>query len=148
MKNILKIVLVALIATTTVSLSAIADNDKPINVTQLPAIAQQVIKSHFSGKKVALAKQESGIIDKNYDVVFTDGSKIEFDRKGQWTEIDCRKSAVPTKLVPAAITKHIKANYAGQTIVRIEKDRNEYEVKLSNGIEIKFNAKFQVIDID
>lgn len=148
MKNILKIMIVALIATITVSVSAIADNDKPINVTQLPAVAQQVIKSHFGGKKVALAKQESGIIDKKYDVVFTDGSKIEFDRKGQWTEIDCRKSAVPTKLVPAAITKQVKANYAGQTIVRIEKDRNEYEVKLSNGIEITFNGKFQVIDID
>lgn len=28
------------------------------------------------------------------------------------------------------------------------RDRNEYDVKLSNGIELTFNKKFQVIDID
>ena len=33
-----------------------ADDDKPIQVTQMPQPAQQFIKRHFANSKVALAK--------------------------------------------------------------------------------------------
>ena len=36
-----------------------ADDDKPIQVTQMPQPAQQFIKQHFADSKVALAKMES-----------------------------------------------------------------------------------------
>ena len=36
-----------------------ADDDKPIQVTQMPQQAQQFIKQHFADSKVALAKMES-----------------------------------------------------------------------------------------
>ena len=56
-----------------------ADNDKPIEVSQLPAKAQTFIKTYFKNHKVALAKMESGVFYKSYDVVFTNGEKVEFD---------------------------------------------------------------------
>lgn len=148
MKTIIKKSIIALICIIGFQTQAMADNDKPINVNQLPAAAQQIIKNNFGTKKVALAKMESGLLDKSYDVIFTTGEKIEFDRKGNWTEVDCKRSAVPAKLIPAQIARYVKANYAGTRILKIEKDTNEYEVKLSSGIEIKFNKNFQVIDID
>lgn len=91
---------------------------------------------------------ESGLIDKSYDVIFTTGEKIEFDRNGNWTEIDCKRSSVPSKLVPTQINNYVNTNYSGNKILKIEKDRNEYEINLSNGVEIKFNKDFMVIDID
>ena len=52
-----------------------ADNDKPIQVSQLPAKAQTFIKTYFKDHKVAMAKLESGMFYKSYDVVFTNEKK-------------------------------------------------------------------------
>ena len=41
-----------------------ADNDKPIEVSQLPAKAQTFIKTYFKDHKVAMAKLESGMFYK------------------------------------------------------------------------------------
>lgn len=148
MKRIIQTALVALVCLVTFQVSAVADNDKPVSMTQLPTTAQQLIKKHFSKKKVALAKQETGLFEKSYDVVFNNGEKVEFDRRGNWTEIDCKMSAVPAALVPAKITQYVKSTYPGTKILKIEKDDNRYEIKLSNRLEITFNSSFQVVDID
>ena len=55
MKRIIQSAVVALVCLVAFSVSALADNDKPVNVNQLPATAQQTLKKHFSAKKVALA---------------------------------------------------------------------------------------------
>ena len=125
-----------------------ADNNKPIKVTELPAKAQMVLSQHFKNQKVAFASIESGIIDKNYDVVMQNGTKLEFDKKGNVTEIDCKQGAVPEKLIPQAIYTYLQENHSGQTVRKIEFNKNEYEVELSNGLDITFNKHFQVIDID
>lgn len=125
-----------------------ADDDKPIQVTQMPQPAQQFIKQHFPSGKVALAKMESDFLYKSYEVLFTDGSKIEFDKKGKWTEVDCKNGAVPTAIIPAAIQKYVITNYPDAEITKIELDKKEYEVKLSNRTELKFDLKCNLIDID
>ena len=127
---------------------AVADNDKPIAFSSIPAAAQQLVKKYFSNKKVAMTKMESNLVWKSYDVVFASGEKLEFDGKGNWTEISCKSSSVPTALLPTAIAKYVKETYSGCTVLKIEKDRNEYEVKLSNGTEVTFNSQFVVTDID
>ncbi|MCI6336495.1 MAG: PepSY-like domain-containing protein [Prevotella sp.] len=125
-----------------------ADNNKPIKVTELPVKAQTVLSQHFNNQKVTFASIESGIIDKNYDVVLQNGTKLEFDKKGNVTEIDCKQGAVPEKLIPQAINTYLQENHSGQTVRKIEFNKNEYELELSNGIDITFNKHFQVIDID
>lgn len=138
---------VALFAT--LPFTAVADNDKPINVNQLPAKAQQVMNTHFKGQKVALAKMESGLIEKSYDVILANGTKVEFDRNGSWTEVSCPATAsVPTAFIPAAIANYIKSTYQGAKVLKIERDGKGYDVKLSNGTELEFNSKCQLIDID
>lgn len=148
MKASLKFFMAALLGLLLVGIPAVADNDRPVAVNSLPAVARQVIAKHFAGHKVALAKMESGIVSKNYDVVFTNGDKVEFDRKGGWTEISCKHSGVPAALIPAAIKNYVNSNYEGNKVVKIERDSRTYEVELSNGLEITFNNKFQVTDID
>ena len=125
-----------------------ADNDKPIQVNQLPAKAQTFINTYFKGQKVALAKQESELFYKSYDVMFANGEKVEFDKAGEWTEVQCRQSEVPAQIVPEAIKAYVKTNYPDAKILQIERDNKEYEVKLSNRWEITFDSKMRVIDID
>lgn len=148
MKANLKIWILAFFGILFMGTTAMADDGKPVTVNSLPVAARQIITKHFSAKKVALAKKESGLVSRSYDVVFTDGSKIEFDKKGAWTEISSRRSAVPSALVPAAIRNYVKGHYNGNNIVKIERDGSKYEVGLSNGLELTFNNKFQLIDVD
>lgn len=127
---------------------ALADNDKPIQVNQMPQSAQLFIKKYFADSKVALAKMESDFLYKSYEVIFTNGNKVEFDKKGEWTEVDCKYGSVPGAVVPAAIQKYVASNYQDAKILKIERDNKDYEVKLSNRTELKFDLKFNLIDID
>lgn len=132
----------------TLQTMAYADDDKPIQVTQMPQSAQQFIKQHFADSKVALAKMESDFLYKSYEVIFTNGNKVEFDKKGDWTEVDCKYGHVPAAVVPTAIQKYVTTNYPDAKILKIERDKKDYEAKLSNRIELKFDLKFNLIDID
>ena len=128
--------------------AAQANDDKPIKVEQLPQASQQFIKKHFAGKSIAIAKMESGILEKSYDVIFTNGDKLEFDRKGQWTDVDCKFSEVPASIVPKQIADYVKQNHKGVKILKIERERNRHDVDLSNGWELTFDKNFNVVDID
>ena len=126
-----------------------AGNDKPIQVSEMPKIAQEFIKKHFAGKSVALAKVDTEFMDKNYDVIFTSGEKVEFDKKGNWTKVDCEHSQVPEAIIPVAIQKYVSQHYPDAKVVKIElTDHKGYDVDLSNGIDIEFDKKMRVRDID
>ena len=103
--------------------TACADNDKPIAVTQLPQKAQLFIKTHFPKEKVALAKLE---------------------RK----EVECKYSTVPTAIIPVQIASYVSQNYPDTQIVQIDRDKRDYEVKLTNRLELTFDLNFNLIDID
>ena len=118
------------------------------NPAKLPQAAQAVLNKHFAGKEILLTKQDREWTRRYYDVIFVDGSKIEFDSNGQWTEIDCLQGAVPDALVPQQILTFVKKKFPNCQITQIDRDRRGYDVDLSNGLEIEFNKNFQVIDID
>lgn len=131
------------------NLTVWAGNDKPIQVTEMPKSAQQFIKNHFANQSIAMAKVETEFMDKNYDVIFTNGDKVEFDKKGKWTKVDCEHSQVPQAIIPMAIQHYVAKNYPEAKVVKIEvTDRKGYDVDLSNGFDIEFDKKMNVRDID
>lgn len=145
----MKKLVLAIVAMFTLSSVAMADNDKPVQVNQLPAKAQTFLQTYFKDVKVALATQETELFSKSYDVVFNTGDKVEFNKSGEWTEVRCRQTGVPAPIIPAPIAEYVKTNYPDAQILQIERDdRGEYEIKLSNRWEITFNKQMQVIDID
>ena len=148
MKRILRILMIAICCMVSCNMVANAGNDKPISVNALPAKAQTLLSQHFNGQKVMLATIESGVVSRSYDVVLQNGTKLEFDKKGNLTEIDCKQATVPDQLIPQAIKNYLMANYAGQSVKMIELNKNEYEVELANGLDLTFNKHFQLIDID
>jgi hypothetical protein len=131
------------------NLAVFADNDKPIQVTEMPKEAQSFVKSHFANQSVAVAKMETDFLDKTYDVIFTNGDKVEFDKKGNWTKVDCEHTQVPQAVIPAAIQQYVSKNYPDAKVVKIEKtDRKGFDVDLSNGFDIEFDKKMRVVEID
>ena len=148
MKRIFRILMIAICCMVSCNMAANAGNDKPISVNALPAKAQTLLNNHFNSQKVMLATIESGVVSRNYDVVLQNGTKLEFDKKGNLTEINCKQGIVPALLIPQAIKNYLKDNYAGQSVKKIEMNKNEYEVELTNGLDLTFNKHFQLIDID
>lgn len=144
----MRILMIAICCMMSFNIVANAGNDKPINVNELPAKAQTLLSKHFKGQKVMLATIESGFVSRSYDVVLRNGTKLEFDKKGNLTEIDCKQGIVPSQLIPQPIKNYLKENYRGETVRKIEWNKKEYEVELTNGIDLTFNKHFQLIDID
>ena len=145
----MKKTLFLLVSLFVMNLVAFADNDKPIQVTEMPKAAQTFIKSHFADQSVAIAKLENDFMNKSYDVIFTNGDKVEFDKKGNWTNVDCEHTQVPVAVIPQAIQDYVSKNYPNAKVVKIEKtDRKGYDVDLSNGFELEFDKKMRVVEID
>ncbi len=144
MKQIILSLTIVIIAVT----SVFADNDKPITVEQLPANARQFIEKYFSETKVSSVKMETDIFDKSYEVVFTNGNKIEFDGTGEWEDVDCKFTQVPESIVPQKIKDYVVANYKDTKILKIDRDKRKYEVKLSNKLELEFDSEFNLSKID
>ncbi len=145
----MKKILLTLIAIFSVGIfAASADNDKIINKSQLPAQAQQFIEAHFAGVNLTYAKEERNLFFNSYEVKLANGAKIEFSSKGNWEEVDCRFGEVPAAIIPQAIKDYIDQNFKGEKVLVIEKDRNDYDVKLSNRLELKFDKDFNIYDID
>ena len=125
-----------------------ADDDKPVTVDQLPQKAQAFIKQYFADKQVSLAKQERDFFDKSYEVMFVNGEKVEFDKNGEWKDVDCKFSEVPADIIPQAIKDHIASLYPGAKVLQIDRDSRGYEVQLNNRLELSYNTSFQLTDID
>lgn len=122
---------------------AMAD-DKPIEFNNLPEAAKSLVKEHFADKKITSATMDKDGMDTEYKVHFSDGCKVEFNKDGQWRDLDCEKAMVPPSLIPEKIAKHLIDTYPGIKVLKMEKERSGYDLKLSNGLELKFdnNQKF------
>lgn len=128
----------------TMCMSIMADNDRVITFDQLPTQAQTLLKKHFADKVPLVVTVDWD----DYKVMYQSGEKVEFDKKGNWKEFECKTSAVPTALIPEQIKTKVKTTFPGATILKLDRDRRGYSVKLNNGMEIEFDKKFQVVEID
>jgi hypothetical protein len=146
MKNLIKAAMVVLIAGS--SFQAIGQ-EKVIEVNNLPKAAQSFISSNYGNDKVALVKSEKELMQSiEYKVVLASGIELEFDSKGNWTEVDAKSKSVPQGIVPAKIKSYVQKSFPNNNIVQINKDSKGYEVELTNGIEVKFNKNAEFIKID
>lgn len=139
---------ITLISLLIINIPAMADDDKPVEVSAMPVKAQEFMHKYFPGNKVAVAKQEGTFLLKSYDVIFINGDKLEFDRNGNWTNVECKYTLVPDGIAPAPIDAYIKTNYPQAKLKGIEKEERHYDVELDNGIDLKFNSSFKLVKID
>lgn len=116
----------------------------PIKQSELPKPAQSFITKYFAKDGVKKVEKDNGRRGMEYEVDFTSGAEVEFTSDGNWKEVKAAKGkAVPAEIVPTAISKYVSTNHKGQTIVEIERTHGGYELKLSNGTELKLTEKAQ-----
>ena len=117
-----------------------------VEFNQLPAEAQSFVKTHFSDKTISIIFHDKDLFDKDYEVMFEDTSNVDFNKKGEWTEIEVKSEpGVPAAAIPSAIVNYVTAKHPTSFIIKISKDRRDYEVELRNGIEIVFDRNGNLI---
>ncbi|MCA6067434.1 PepSY-like domain-containing protein [Chryseobacterium sp. RG1] len=123
--------------------------DRAINPNQLPKTAKTFIYSNFKGIDIGSAVEDRELygVDE-YNVYLANGIKIEFDRNGNWKEVDGKHQKIPYNFIPSNIRHYVAKNFPHTFITQIKKGRWSYEAELSNGIELEFdkNGNFTKID--
>lgn len=133
-----------LISALAVTLSAMA-YERPVQFNQLPQKAQKLIEQHFAEVGFSYATYDMEVGDSVYDVLLNDGTQIEFKNNGEWRKIECRRGgALPATLLPKAIVDYVTTTHPTQRIVEVERDRRDYDVKLSGDIELTFDSKGRI----
>ena len=123
-------------------------DDKPVTFEQLPKAAQTFINTNFPKDKVSFATVDDDIIAPDYEVALVSGVMMQFRNDGSLESIKSRTGNIPAGIIPQQIINGVKGYYPDAMILEYDIDRLSYEVKLSNRMEIKFDRKFNIIEID
>lgn len=143
-----KLILAAALLFAGITASQADNNDRPITLDKLPAAAQTFLKTHFSKLTLAYAVEDPKIIGSEYEVIYTDRTEVDFRSDGEWSSVERKYEAVPASIIPTQIADYLAKNFNGQYVKKIDRDKYSWEVEISNGLEIKFDRQFNVIDID
>ena len=143
----LGLIMVSLLLST---MAIFADNEKITrDKSVLPSVCRNFISANFGQTEISHIKIESNLLGtKGYDVILTNGVNVEFDKSGEWKEIEARHSSIPLGVLPENIADYIRKNFPDNTVISVDKDTREYEVKLNNDLELKFdrNGNFKKFD--
>lgn len=143
----LGLIMVSLLLST---MAIFADNEKITrDKSVLPSVCRNFISANFGQAEISHIKIESNLLGtKGYDVILTNGVNVEFDKSGEWKEIEARHSSIPLGVLPERIAGYIRKNFPDNTVISVDKDTREYEVKLNNDLELKFdrNGNFKKFD--
>lgn len=98
-----KLFIYSLLLLLSASVSASAHIGRPIEQRELPAPARQFIEKYFPNTVLTLARVEGvSIMHREYEVVLSDATRIEFRGNGEWQQVDSREP-LPQGIVPRQI---------------------------------------------
>ena len=123
-------------------------NEKVISYLEMPLQAQQLIENHFSKTDVTLVMMDRELLSTDYEVRLNDGTKVEFDKDGELTKIDCGTKAVPEALIPEAVRSYVAAKFPNTFITEWGRDDRRWKAELNNGLDLEFNKKYEFLRID
>lgn len=143
-----KITLLFVCLFTIMGSTALADSNKIIRFDQLPQAAQEFVEEHFADNEIAITSLERELFERNYELIFVDGKKLEFDRNGGWKDVDCPYDQVPESIVPEFINNFVTEHFPSAKIIHLGRDKaSSYEVDLSNNFELGFDQNFKLISM-
>ncbi len=146
MKKMIKTILFVML--TGISVQSMAQ-EKIIQAQELPKQAQSFIKTYYPQDVITLVTSEKEFFKgTEYSVKLKSGTEVEFDKNGNWTELDAKLKPVPQALIPNKIKEYISRSFPNNEVVQIKTKSNLIEVELTNGIDLEFNKKGEFLRID
>lgn len=122
--------------------------EETIKATELPAPATEFLTANFKNNPIKHVVKDTDKKKITFEVTLADGTEVEFSQKGKWKEVDGNKKAIPTAFIPKAILDYVTANYPKEQITHIDKGHRDYDVDLSNGLDLEFDLTGKFLRID
>lgn len=120
---------------------------KIVTVNELPPVAQTFVSTNFPGTNASYVIKECC----EYEVTLSDGTQLEFNRKGEWRKVDMKNMPVPASVaasLPAPAAAYLETSFPGVPVEKVEIEHRRYKVELLNGLELEFNSKGICKEID
>ena len=125
------------------------DDAKKIDFGDLPSEARSFIENYFPSADILSIVQEKEDGRKEYQVKLSNGTDMEFDEDGEWTNIECYFSPLPTGILPANVITKVEELHPEAYINGVEKELGGYVVEVTDagGIDwdMRFNAQFEYV---
>jgi hypothetical protein len=153
-KRILKlrnVVAIAICLVAITPLFASCENEELIKEKDLPETSRDFIKKHFPDIAISHIIKDKEGISVNYTVYLANGFDVDFEKKGDWDEVDGHINPIPQSilsLLPAGITDYLATNFSDNFVTEVNKEHYGYEIGLNNGLDLKFNSNGSFIGID
>ena len=119
-----------------------------ITLAQLPEPAKTVVSTHFASAQVSYVMLEEEFLSTEYEVKFTDGRSVEFNKDGEVTKVDCQATEVPADLVPDKVRNYVRTSFPGAFITEWKRDDRGYKAELNNGLDLEFNSNLDFLRLD
>ncbi|MBO8448041.1 MAG: PepSY-like domain-containing protein [Bacteroidetes bacterium] len=116
-----------------------------IKFEKLPGAAQTFITQYFPGIDVVFAEKERDNGTRHYNVRLADGTELDFDADGNWTSVDCEYSILPSGILSSGIETYIATNYPDAKAYKVEKEFGGFEVWITGGRALVFNANGEYV---
>lgn len=129
-------------------LTACADHEQIIAFEQLPVNAQEIIKTHFAAETVSYVILDNEVFGKDYEVRMASGTKVKFDKKGSLKKVDCGLAQVPAELIPEPVKLYVEKMFPNAFITEWGEDDRLWKAELNNGLDLKFNKKYEYVGVD
>ena len=130
------------------SMTIVNADDRPVTFNQLPSAAQTFINKNYPDDKVSFATVDDDFIRPDYHVALVSGVMLQFENDGSLEKVETRNGNIPEGIIPVQISQAVNSYYPDATILGYEVGRRSYEVKLSNRLELKFNSRFELVELD
>ena len=92
----------------TLCFPARADGIVTFDSKQLPPKARIFLVEHFPEAQISHIKIEKEFLRvSKYEVLLTNRTEVEFDRDGEWLEVECDRMQVPDALIPAYVSEYL-----------------------------------------
>ncbi len=115
--------------------------DKKVEPENLPVAIRDFVKQNFPKMTITAASQE--LDDKDYSVILSNGTTLEFGKGFRWSEIYNKKGVIPANLLPRQIVAYAKQKYPHAVIVRIERCSQGYDIDLNNRKHFQLSTEYK-----
>ena len=130
--------LLAVVVGTTLLTGCGDDKDEPVSSGELPVKARTFIGQYYPTARIVSTTKDKD----DYEVTLSEGTRIDFDKAGEWTDVDAVTGmTVPSGFYPAPIDNYVSTTYPGSGINEISRETYGYEIELLTGTELKFNSE-------